>query len=55
MPKVTPAGTLVLDRRVVGDRRGDRTVSGLWSSDHGGVVATFLVPPVGPHRAGVAE
>lgn len=54
MPTVTPAGTLVLARKVVGGQRGDRTRSGLWPSDHGGVVATFFVPPVGP-RTGVAE
>jgi endonuclease/exonuclease/phosphatase (EEP) superfamily protein YafD len=54
MPNVTPASTLVLARKVVGDQRGDRTRSGLWPSDHGGVVATLLVPPVGP-RTGVAE
>ncbi len=46
MPTVTLAGTLVLARNVVGDQRGDRTPSGLWPSDHGGVVATFLTPPV---------
>ena len=55
MPKLSPAGTLVLARRVVGDQRGDRTSSGLWPSDHGGVVATFLVPPVGPHKTVVTE
>ena len=42
----TPAGTLVLARHVVGDEPGARTASGLWPSDHGGVLATFLVPPV---------
>jgi hypothetical protein len=55
MPNVKHAGTLVLARRVVGDQRGDRTRSGLWPSDHGGVVATFLVPPIWPHRTRVAE
>jgi len=55
MPQVGHAGTLVLARKVVGDDRGDRTRSGLWPSDHGGVVATFLTPPVGPHWADVAE
>lgn len=49
MPSTTPAGSLVLARSVVGDQRGDRTKSGLWPSDHGGVVATFLTPPAG-HR-----
>jgi hypothetical protein len=46
MPQVKHAGTLVLDRTLVGDRPGDRTVSGLWPSDHAGLVTTFLVPPV---------
>jgi hypothetical protein len=55
MPQARHVGTLVLARRVVGDERGDRTKSGLWPSDHGGVVATFLVPPVGPHKTIVAE
>ena len=55
MPNVAPAGMLVLARKVVGDQRGARTRSGLWPSDHGGVVATFLVPPVGPRPTGVAE
>lgn len=53
MPQVSPAGTLVLARSVVGDQRGDRTPSGLWPSDHGGIVATLLMPPVGPRT--VAE
>jgi len=48
MPQQTRAGTLVLSRKLVGDRPGDRTASGLWPSDHAGVVATFLVPPVAP-------
>ena len=48
-------GTLVLARKVVGDDRGDRTRSGLWPSDHGGVVATFLTPPSRPHWAEVTE
>lgn len=46
LSQVLPAGSLVLARQVVGDQRGDRTASGLWPSDHGGVVATFIVPPV---------
>lgn len=40
-----PAGTLVLDQRLVGARPGDRTASGLWPSDHAGVAVTLLVPP----------
>jgi hypothetical protein len=48
MPLQTPAGTLLSSRQLVGDRPGDRTISGLWPSDHAGVVATFLVPPVAP-------
>jgi hypothetical protein len=55
MPKALPAGSLVLARTVLGDQPGDRTPSGLWPSDHGGVVATFLVPPVGPRTSVVAE
>jgi hypothetical protein len=30
-----------LDADVVGDELGDRTPSGLWPSDHAGVVATL--------------
>lgn len=48
MPQGTPAGTLVLARQLVGDRPGDRTASGLWPSDHAGLVTTFLIPPAGP-------
>jgi endonuclease/exonuclease/phosphatase family protein len=48
MPTSVPAGSLGVARSVVGDQRGDRTPSGLWPSDHGGIVATFLTPPVGP-------
>jgi hypothetical protein len=55
MPQVGHVGTLVLGRKVVGDDRGDRTRSGLWPSDHGGVVATFLTPPSRPHWAEVTE
>jgi len=33
-----------VSREVVGDGPGQRTASGLWPSDHGGVVATLLVP-----------
>ena len=31
----------VLDARLVGDRRGDRSPGGFWPSDHAGVVATL--------------
>lgn len=34
-------------RGVVGDKPGDRTVAGLWPSDHAGVAATFRAPPGG--------
>jgi len=34
-------GPCALDADVVGDELGDRTPSGLWPSDHGGVVATL--------------
>ena len=36
---------------VVGDEQGDRTASGLWPSDHGGIVARLLLPP--PTLAGL--
>lgn len=49
------AVSLVLGRNVVGDELSDRTASGLWPSDHGGVVASFLVPPAGPRTSVVAE
>jgi hypothetical protein len=55
MPQLELAGTLVLDRKLVGDRPGDRTASGLWPSDHAGVVMTFLIPPAGPRGTPVAE
>lgn len=45
LPAATPAGTLVVGRKILGDRPGDRTASGLWPSDHAAVVATFLTPP----------
>ena len=32
------------DMTIVGDEQGNRTPSGLWPSDHGGVVAGFLLP-----------
>jgi len=47
--------SLVLGRDVVGNELGDRTSSGLWPSDHGGVVASFLVPPAGPRLNVVTE
>jgi endonuclease/exonuclease/phosphatase family metal-dependent hydrolase len=34
-----------VDAEVVGDAQRDRTPSGLWPSDHAGVVARFRVPP----------
>lgn len=46
---------------VVGDRRGDRTPSGLWASDHGGLVASIRAPDRDPdfrsrpHRREVAH
>jgi hypothetical protein len=33
----------VLDIRRVGDQPGDRTPSGLWPSDHAGVIATLKI------------
>jgi hypothetical protein len=42
-----PAGTLVLDQKIVGNQPGDRTVSGMWPSAHAGVAVRFLIPPVG--------
>ena len=47
--------SLVLGRDVVGDDLSDRTSSGLWPSDHGGVVASFLVAPAGPRLNVVTE
>ena len=41
MPRFARSGSFVLARDVVGDALSDRTKSGLWPSDHGGVVATF--------------
>lgn len=55
MPSAKPAGTFAAAWGIVGDQRGDRTPSGLWPSDHGGVVATFLTPPVGPRGNVVTE
>lgn len=40
-----PRRTQVIGRDVVGDASWDRTRGGLWPSDHGGVVATFVIPP----------
>jgi endonuclease/exonuclease/phosphatase family metal-dependent hydrolase len=34
----------VEDIRVVGEEPGDRTRSGLWPSDHAGVIATLRIP-----------
>ncbi|HLB83068.1 MAG TPA: endonuclease/exonuclease/phosphatase family protein [Gemmatimonadales bacterium] len=39
-----PPSTTPVRRGVVGDRRGDRTASGLWPSDHAGVTMTLLTP-----------
>lgn len=50
-----PAATLTTWWGVVGDKIFDRTPSGLWPSDHGGVVATFLVPPPAPSAAVSAQ
>ncbi len=41
-----PGGTAPIRREVVGDRPGDRTATGLWPSDHAGVVVTFMARPV---------
>lgn len=49
MPQQGHASTFVLRRNVVGDEESDRTIpSGLWPSDHGGVVATFVTSSFGP-------
>lgn len=40
-----PGGSVVTTRKVLGDRLADRTASGLWPSDHAGVVLTLLAPP----------
>lgn len=55
MPQGGHVGTLVLARRVVGDELSDRTGSGLWPSDHGGVVASFLTAAFGPPWANVTK
>lgn len=43
-----PFQTQVIGRDVVGAATADRTPGGLWPSDHGGVVATFVIPPARP-------
>ena len=48
MPQERQASTIVLGRNVVGDEETDRTLSGLWPSDHGAVVATFVTSSFGP-------
>jgi hypothetical protein len=40
-----PSQMQVIGRDVVGTAPADRTPGGLWPSDHGGVVATFVLPP----------
>ncbi|HXJ31724.1 MAG TPA: endonuclease/exonuclease/phosphatase family protein [Gemmatimonadales bacterium] len=40
-----PPQMQVIGRDVVGAAPVDRTPGGLWPSDHGGVVATFVIPP----------
>src|SRR5436190_2010256 len=40
-----PAGAVPIRREVVGDRPGDRTATGLWPSDHAGVVVMFMARP----------
>jgi len=39
-----PSEMQVIGRAVVGAAAADRTPAGLWASDHGGVVATFVIP-----------
>jgi endonuclease/exonuclease/phosphatase family metal-dependent hydrolase len=34
----------VVSAEIVGDEAGDKTVTGLWPSDHAGLVATLLIP-----------
>jgi endonuclease/exonuclease/phosphatase family metal-dependent hydrolase len=43
-------GIEVVDIRLVGEKSGDRTPSGLWPSDHAGVVATLRIPKTGPEH-----
>ncbi len=40
-----PSQMQVIGSDVVGAGLADRTPGGLWPSDHGGVVATFVIPP----------
>jgi endonuclease/exonuclease/phosphatase family metal-dependent hydrolase len=40
----------VVDIRLVGEKPGDRTPSGLWPSDHAGVVATLKIPKKNGHH-----
>jgi hypothetical protein len=40
-----PSQMQVIGRDVVGAGLADRTPGGLWPSDHGGVVATLVIPP----------
>jgi hypothetical protein len=40
-----PIQMQVIGRDVVGAAPADRTPGGLWPSDHGGLVATFVIPP----------
>jgi len=39
-----PPQAQAIGRDVVGDSPADRTSGGLWPSDHGGVVTTFVIP-----------
>lgn len=41
-----PAQAVVVGRQLMGETSGSRTRSGLWPSDHAGVLATFITPPV---------
>jgi hypothetical protein len=45
MPATPADRVLTTSRQVLGDNQGSKTASGLWPSDHAGVVTTFLVPP----------
>lgn len=55
MPQVGKASSLALGRDVLGDELSDRTAAGLWPSDHGAVVATFLTASPHVPWAHVAE
>ncbi|MDA0712233.1 MAG: endonuclease, partial [bacterium] len=37
-----------MDAYVVGDKERDRTPSGMWPSDHAGVITTLRLPAVNP-------